>query len=61
VRFSFQELAATPATFWFAAPSFSVAPDRTLPREVAQMRTFYSPDCIESHELGDDPYRYYRW
>jgi hypothetical protein len=61
VRFSFQEPARQAVTYWFAAPSFSVAPDRTLPREVAEMRTFYSPDFIESHELGDDPYRYYRW
>jgi hypothetical protein len=49
------------ATYWFAAPSFSVAPDAAAPREATEMRSFYHPDLIESPELGDDPYRYFRW
>jgi hypothetical protein len=61
VRFACQELAREVVTYSFAAPSFSVAPDRSMPRESAELRTFYSPDVIDSHELGDDPYRYYRW
>jgi len=61
VRFAFQELARQAVTYWFAAPSFMVAPDRSQPREVTQLRSFYSPDYIESFDLGDDPYRYYRW
>jgi beta-galactosidase len=61
VRFGFQELAADAVTYWFAAPSFAVAPDRSVPREAVEMRSFYSLDYIEGQELGDDPYRYYRW
>jgi beta-galactosidase len=61
VRFGFRELARQSATYWFAAPSFMAAPDRSVPREVSQLRTFYSPDYMDSFALGDDRYRYYRW
>ena len=61
MRLSFQESANEEVTYWFAAPSFAAAPDRAVPRDAAEMRTFYSPDYMESHALGDDPHRYYRW
>ncbi len=61
VRFAFQELARTAVTYWFAAPSFCVAPEGGRAVATAPARSFYSLDYIEGHELGDDPYRYYRW
>jgi beta-galactosidase len=61
VSYSFQELARDAVTFWFAAPSFSVAPALTNPPEATEVRSFYHPDYAEGHALGDDPYRYYRW
>lgn len=61
VAYSFQELARDTVTFWFAAPSFSVVPARTNPPEATEVRSFYHLDYVEGQDLGDDPYRYYRW
>lgn len=60
VHFSFQQLGSQVATYWFAAPSFTIV----RPEGGGEAETlvgYYDPDYLEGHDLGDDPYRYYRW
>jgi beta-galactosidase len=55
-RLNFSDLARQATTYWIAFPSLTAAPEGD-----EGAFGFYHPDYLESHELGDDPYRYYRW
>jgi hypothetical protein len=55
-RLNFSDLARQATTCWIAFPSLTAAPEGD-----EGAFGFYHPDYLESHELGDDPYRYYRW
>ncbi len=55
-RLNFTDLARQANVYWIALPSLSVAPE-----DGDEPFGFYHPDYLEAQELGDDPYRYYRW
>ncbi|MCX7967126.1 MAG: carbohydrate binding domain-containing protein [Armatimonadetes bacterium] len=55
-RLNFTDLARQANVYWLALPSLSV---ETEGGDVPL--GFYHPDYLEGQELGDDPYRYYRW
>ena len=55
-RLNFSDLARQANVYWLALPSLSV---ETEDSDAAV--GFYHPDYLETQELGDDPYRYYRW
>ncbi len=55
-RLNFSDLARQANVYWIALPSLSMAPENG-----EDFWGFYHPDYLEAQELGDDPYRYYRW
>jgi hypothetical protein len=61
VRFAFTEMATTATTYYFAGPSFMIAKSDDGAAESEGVAGFYHPDYLTGHDLGDDPYRYYRW